>query len=82
MVKCGNNCKPVCDFCKYAIFDKRFSDDGDWVETIPIGCQYHTEDNEVGSMHTCDDFYCMNVHIHEYLAMLEENDNGDANKDN
>ena len=62
MKKCGEECIPCCDYCKYAIHEM-IEFENCKIFGAPIFCKLHLDKGHaklVRGCNYCEDFWCMN----------------------
>lgn len=61
MVKCNQECIPICDFCQYAIHEV-LEDTHDighpYCLSAPVDCLKHPHDPNIDDCYWCDDYRC------------------------
>ena len=63
MKKCGEDCIPCCDYCKYVVHNE-LEFENNKVLGCPIFCKLHLDEEHrqlARRCSYCEDFWCMNV---------------------
>ena len=67
MKKCGEDCIPCCDYCKYVVHEVIEFERGKCIGG-PIFCKLHLDEEHIQLARRCsccEDFWCMNVEKEE-----------------
>lgn len=60
MVKCSEQCTPICDFCQYSVHEILEDENANprYFQSEPIDCLKYSHDPDISTCHYCEEFRC------------------------